>query len=171
MRKTVMIIFSIVITFSIIGCATGPKFTWKLDPHIKSVDNESFSASITPTAYDDIWNGYTAFNLTIRNKTPDDIEIDWNKTLFIMGGQTYGGFMFAGVLYKDRNNSKQPDVIFSGSEFRKTIYPNDLVDFLYRQWRHYAMPEGDNGVYLSLKIKDNTVREKITVRMVKTPVN
>ena len=66
---------------------------------------------------------------------------------------------------------KQPDVIFSGSEFRKTIYPNDLVDFLYRQWRHYAMPEGDNGVYLSLKIKDNTVREKITVRMVKTPVN
>jgi len=171
MKRCVIVMLSIFTAFMFFGCATGPKFTWKFDPHTKSVDNESFSASISPAAYDDIWNGYTAFNLTIRNKSSNDIEIDWNRTLFIMGGQTYGGFMFAGVLYKDRNNPKQPDVIFSGSEFRKTIYPNDLVDFLYRQWRHYAMPEGDNGVYLSLKIKENVVREKITVRMIKAPVN
>lgn len=62
MKRCVIVMLSIFITFMFFGCATGPKFTWKFDPQTKSVDNESFSASITPTAYDDIWNGYTAFN-------------------------------------------------------------------------------------------------------------
>lgn len=171
--KRVYIIFtlSIFVIFILLGCATGPKFTWKIDPYQQSKDNQYYSVSISPTEYDDIWNGYTAFNLTVRNKTSEDIEIDWNKTLFIMADQTHGGFMYDGVLYKDRNNPKPPDVIFSGSEFRKTIYPNDLVRFLYRKWRNLAMPEGENGVYLTIRIKGNDLREKITINMVKTPVN
>jgi hypothetical protein len=150
------------------GCV-GPRYTWKIEPYRQSVENEYFSASISPTAFNNIWGGYQAFDLTIKNKTSGDIELDWNKTIYIENNQTKGGFMFEGVVYKDRNNPKPPDIIFSGSEFRKTIWPNALVSF-YRSWHHDAIPSGQNGVYLTVKIKDKEVKEKILLYMSRVPV-
>jgi len=164
--KGVILIF--LIAFFMTGCV-GPRYTWKIEPYRQSVENEYFSASISPTAFNNIWGGYQAFDLTIKNKTSGDIELDWNKTIYIENNQTKGGFMFEGVVYKDRNNPKPPDIIFSGSEFRKTIWPNALVSF-YRSWHHDAIPSGQNGVYLTVKIKDKEVKEKILLYMSRVPV-
>jgi len=68
-------------------------------------------------------------NLTIRNKTNKNIELNWNKTLYITGGQTSGGFMFEGVVYAERNNPKPADLIFGNSTFTKEISPSNLVDY------------------------------------------
>lgn len=168
--KSKSIILFLFIAFFMTGCVTpGPKYTWKIEPYKQSVENEYFSASISPTAFDNIWDGYTAFDLTIKNKTSEDIELDWNKTMYIENGQTQGGFMFEGVVYKDRNSPKQPNIIFAGTEFRKTIWPNNLVDFLYGRWRNYSFPSGQNGVYLIIKVKDKEVKEKILLDMSKIP--
>jgi len=158
--KGVMLIF--LLTFLMAGCAPGPRYTWKAEPYRQSVENEYFTASIAPTAFDMIFGGYEAFDLIIKNKTSVDIELDWNKTLYIERNQTKGGFMFDGVVYKDRNNPKPPDIIFSGAELRKNIWPNALVSFSGR-WDHNPMPAGQNGVYLTIKIKDKEVQEKIVL--------
>jgi len=162
--KRVILIFFV--AFLMTGCA--PRYTWKIEPYKQSVGNEYFSASISPMAFDNIWGGYEAFNLTIRNKTSGDIELDWNKTIYIENKQTKGGFMFEGVVYKERNNLKPPDIIFSGSEFRKTIWPNALVSF-YGCWCHGDIPAGQNGVYLTVRIKDKEVKEKLLLDMSKVP--
>jgi len=149
------------------GCASaGPKYTWKIEPFSQKVENEYFSASISPTAFDYTWNGYEAFELTVKNKTGLDIELDWNKTIYIENNQTKGGFMFEGVVYKDRNNPKPPDIIFAGADFKKTIWPNTLVSF-YRSWSHEIIPPGQNGVYITIKTNENEIKEKIILNMSK----
>lgn len=169
--KGVILIF--LVAFFVTGCvmALEPQYSWIIEPHRQSVENEYFSASISPTAFNSLgrYVGYEAFDLTIKNNTSEDIELDWNKTIYIWNNQTKGGFMFEGVVYKDRNNPKQPDIIFSGSELRKTIWPNALVSF-DRGWDHDVIPPGQNGVYLTVKFKDKEVKEKILLDMSIVPV-
>lgn len=171
LKKEQGVILIFLIAFFMTGCVTlGPRYSWKIEPYTQNVENEYFSASISPTSFNNIWEGYQAFDLTIKNKTSADIELDWNRTIYVENNQTNGGFMFEGVVYKDRNNPKPPDIIFSGSEFRKTIWPNALVSFGYSSWHHYAIPSGQNGVYLTVRIKDKEVKEKILLNMSKVPV-
>ena len=161
--KGVMFLF--LIAFLMTGCT---RYTWKIEPSEQIVDNEYFSASISPNVFDDFRKGYIAFDLTIKNHSSEDIELDWNKTLYIENNQTKGGFVFEGIIYRDKNNPKLPDIIFSGAEFRKTICPSVLV--LYdKRWNHDLIPSGHNGVYLTVKIKDKEVNEKILLDMSKVP--
>jgi len=74
--------------------------------------------------------------------------------------------MFEGTVYRDRNNPKPPDVIFAGSTFSKTIWPSNLVHFSggrYASWMHENMPAGENGVYLTIKVGGEEIRDKLTV--------
>lgn len=75
-------------------------------------------------------NGCDRLALVIRNKTNSNLEVNWNKTLFITNGQTSGGFIFEGVVYKDRNNQKAPDIVFANGSMTKTIWPNNLGIFV-----------------------------------------
>jgi hypothetical protein len=138
-------------------------------PTIQTSSNDFFTAKISPLCP----NGCQAFLLTIENKTDKDLELDWNKTLYISNGRTSGGFMFEGVVYKDRNNPKPPDIIFAKSRFLKTIWPNNLVHFSsgkYGGWRNEDMPTGENGVYLTVKIGDQEIKEKITINITREQV-
>lgn len=136
------------------------------------VSNKYFDATITPA--DQLGDlGYTAFRLEIKNKTTMDIEVDWTKTAYIADGTTNGGFMFEGVVYKDRNLPKPPDVVFAKSSFTKLILPSNLVSFSsggrYSRaaWINYPFPPGENGVYLVVNIGKETVKEKLTATIIK----
>lgn len=163
MKKIMFLgILTVLLTF---GCVTpGPKHIWKIEPYSQKVENEYFSATISPTAYSSHRDGYEAFDLRIKNKSSLDIELDWNKTLYIENGKTNGGFMFEGIVYRDRNNPKHPDIIFAGSEFKKTIYPNNLVTF-YEGWHHYRIPSGQNGIYLTIRANEKEINKKIIINM------
>lgn len=81
--------------------------------------------------------------------------------------------MFEGVVYKDRNNPKPPDIIFAKSTFSKTIWPNNLVYFSsgkYGGWRNEDMPTGENGIYLTVKVGDQEIKEKITINITREQV-
>jgi len=126
--KTNKIKYFTIMTISIVGlivivCSCAPRYVWRFSS-VKTATNNYFVADIFPhCSY-----GCRSFSLTIENKTDKDIELDWNKTLYISNGTTSGGFMFEGVVYKDRNNPKTPDIIFAKSKFSKTIWPNNLVN-------------------------------------------
>jgi hypothetical protein len=159
MKKTILIILS---SFLILGC--GPRFIVKSDPSDANIIKDFYAIKISPMAFDQIFGSYTAFYLFIENKTNKDIEIIWDKTAYIKYDNTNGGFMFEGIVYKDRNNPKPPDIIFPNSTFSKSIWPNNLVGF-YRGWYHGGMPMGNNGIYLTMKIDNIEFKEKITFNL------
>lgn len=154
---------------AIIGSG-GPRYVYKWTPTIQTSANDFFVAKISPICP----NSCRAFSLTVENKTDKDIEIDWNRTLYISNGRTSGGFMFEGVVYRDRNNPKPPDIIFAKSSFTKEIMPNNLVDFSTSQysggWRHEQMPTGENGVYLTIKVGGEEIKEKLTINITREQV-
>lgn len=164
-----ILLFAVLVTL-ISGCVT-TRYVWKSDPVNRSIENEYFTAEISPASCDS-W-GCEAFRLTVKNKTNKNLELNWNKTLYIVHGQTSGGFMFEGVIYKDRNNSKSPDIIFPGGKLSKGIWPNNLVEFSsgrYGGWRHESMPSGENGVYLTVAVDGKEISEKLTIVLSRTQV-
>jgi len=125
------------------GCAT---VKYKAVPPIQKATNEYFKSTMEPVIFlssgDSTSIRPLAFALTILNKTNKDLELDWNKTLFIQRGVTSGGFMFEGISYRDRNNSKSPNIIFANSRFWKFIYPNILAKHYNKNWYHTGMGSG-----------------------------
>jgi hypothetical protein len=151
---------------SLVGCAgtLAPPAHWKSVPDIVVIENRQFRVQLKP-----VWGshgGCEAFVLGVVNKTNKSIKVNWNKTLYFSGDQTSGGFMFEGVVYKERNNPKPPDVVPGNASMTKTIWPNKLVYYVpIRGWRNEAMPEGDNGAYVSLSIDGKEVIERLVVRL------
>jgi hypothetical protein len=145
-----------------VGCVTTrTRTTVKVDPPLIKVINEYFDTVVMPQCDS---NGCDAFTLVITNKTGKNLEVNWNKTLYIMRGQTSGGFMFEGVLYKDRNNQKTPDIVFGNSTFSKKLWPNNLVEYStgkYGGWRNESMPSGENGIYLTVNIDGKEISQKL----------
>lgn len=138
---------------------------WLSTPATATVENAAFTASITPRCHG---LGCEAFAFTLVNKTDKNLELDWNKTLFVTGGQTSGGFMFEGIVYRDRNNQKSADVIFAKGTLTKTIWPNNLVSFSagrYGGWDHGSMPRGENGAYLTVVLDGKELHEKLVVAL------
>jgi len=160
MKKIAVILAVLLFT----GCGIAMKM--RSVPEIAHVGNEFFTAEITPMQG---LFGYDSFALDIQGKTDSNIEIDWNKTLFISNGQTSGSFMFEGIVYKDRNNPKTPDIIFGKSRFVKRIWPNNLVDYnsgKYNSgWVNRRLPSGDTGVYLTVKTPAGEKNEKIILNI------
>lgn len=139
---------------AIVGSATVPQ----APPRSGSASNKFFDASISTRG--------NSFLLSIQNKTSQDLEVDWNKTLYISSGTTSGGFMFDGVVYSTRHNPKPPDVVFANGNFSKIIYPNNLVSFVGSGvgWIHSQIGPGETGVYLNVKAGNEEIKEKIIVK-------
>jgi hypothetical protein len=141
----------------IIGSGTAPQ--QQAPMRSGSVSNKFFDANVTAHR--------NSFTLSIQNKTSQDLEVDWNKTLYISSGTTSGGFMFEGVVYANRNNPKPPDIVFANGKFSKVIHPNNLVSYTsgkYGGWSHDSIGFGDTGVYLTIKAGNEEIKEKIIVK-------
>jgi hypothetical protein len=142
---------------------SSPEIIWAYEHIQSSSETKDYLVTITPSGL----HAYNGFNLSVKNKSTKNIEINWNKTLYVVDGVTSGGFMFSGVVYKDRNNPKLSDVVFPGMDFKRTIYPNSLVNFSLGDWRHPLMKEGVHGIYIVFNIEGREYSEKLTIRFFK----
>lgn len=107
-----------------------------------------------------------SLRVTIKNITNEDIEVDWDKTLFIENGSTSGTFMFDGRFYKDKKNREPNDVIFANSIFSKQIWPSNLIEFnvsRYSGWEHKDLKLGENGVYVTINAGGKVLHESVSV--------
>jgi len=172
--KAKQILFMTVFILLVTGCID--RYVWKADPASFRVDNNKYySSQITPFSSltspgFGIDTGYNGFILNIHNHTDKILKLDWDKTYYILNGQTYGGFMFEGIVYRERNNPKPPDIIFPNGKLLKNIWPNNLVSFSGKYWHNEEFPEGENGVYLTLIADGKEINEKLTVNILRTPV-
>lgn len=153
-------------------CAPTKKI-WTSDPAFQSADNSYFKARIEPIKRDSKdRNFFVLFRLTIINKTDKNLEIDWNKTRYILNGMNYGRFVFQGVDPEALKNLTIPfDTIPAGINFSKEIAPLKLIGKAPLRDRSVGVnqssfspgiiPEGENGIYLVVRYSEKEVREKI----------
>ena len=133
------------------------KVKYSINRSLARIENEQFLAGIGEQIGDGS-SGATGFVLYIQNKSTLEIEIDWNRTLFIDRGQTSGGFMVGDTVISKRDEPRRPDFVLPNSTFRKLIVPNNRVYFL-TSYRLAAIDEvdfqpvaGQYGVSLALRI-------------------
>jgi hypothetical protein len=145
------------------ACASPAGYLWSSFPEVKSVATPHFEIALAPLCEP---SGCTGFNLKIVNTGASDVEILWDETLFIQLGQTFGGFMFEGIPFEERNLRKPNDVVFPRGSLEKRIWPTFLVQ---REggWRHGAMPFGEQGIYLKARVGGQEVREKVTLHLLR----
>ena len=157
LMKNIGIVAVVLATLFMNGCVKTQMYT----PEV-SANNKYFTASIEPLK--SVTGGYEGFILHVNSRTNTDIEIDWNKTLFVENGVTKGTFMYDGIVYTQRNNNKAPDYIFAKSNYSKAIYPNNKVYFA-KGWHHEDFDTGRLGIVLSTTINDKIIREKLFINV------
>jgi hypothetical protein len=167
---SIVYIFGIVVIIGSNGknVQSTPKYTppppaiYKSNPEVVTISNEFFDVKMSIGKIPD------GFILEITNKTKKDMEVDWNKTQYIEGNSTKGGFMYEGIVYSKRTENKPPDVIFPGITLKKKILPNSNVEYLSSIHMWFNKPIiGDAGVYLVINIDGKEVKEKLLMNIVK----
>lgn len=135
-------------------------------PEGKTVRNAVYEASITP-----IVQGRTTscpgFVLSIRNDSDQSLSIMWDQTGYLLRGELKGGFMLSDTEFDARNNPKPPTVIPPRGKFYEMIFPGALAYDTGRDrgWFRMAMPQGDNGIKLTLKSGESVMTETIRVTL------
>jgi hypothetical protein len=161
--------------FFLAGCATHK--SWFSNPPVQTSGNDYYAVQFKPLKDDRKF--FVSFHLTVTNKTKENLEIDWNKTLYIYDGRTNGRFMFQGLNSKNINNPP-PDIILPGAALSKVIWPIKLIGYvpyrnLYvpvgqRGYERGIIPEGENGIYLVARQNQEEVTEKIMVKITSVDV-
>jgi len=160
MKRLIYSFGILLILIGLTGCA-GVYYSVPVKTNISN-ENKYFIATIKPTNPSMV-AGYSAFILNIKNKTDKDLEVDWNKTYYIKNGQSKGTFMFEGIIFRDRNQPKAPDVVFANSEFSKLIFPNNYVHYDKYGWTHWGTGTGKQGVYLTINVDGKAVKQRIII--------
>jgi len=165
MKTRFAVLAVLLMSFFVSGCMPSFRYVTKSEPEIQKTEKETYSVNISP----DIEHGLCrSFTLKIENKSKKDIQVDWNKTLYVYNGETRGGFMYEGIIYSERNNQRTPDFVLAESSFQKKIWPNILVTrpvSSYIGWGHEAMTFGEHGVFLTMTIDGQEIHEKMAVKL------
>lgn len=169
MKKIFKLLVLTILSFFVLqGCTTtGAEYAWKNHQTNEPSNNDTFDATVSLSSCNELWGTCKAFFLVVKNKTNKDMELNWNKTLFIDHGQTSGRFMLEGTQYSNRNNERSSDVIFAGGTLRKNIWPNSLVYYSnvggrFGGWTNLEIPKNrEIGIYLTIDIDGVEVNRKI----------
>lgn len=156
--KKIMILIAIA-ALAVTGCGGRQKQVFDHTPRINQVENEYFTLIVVPHR---VKNLIVAFDITIRNKSNHDIEIVWDKTLYIDNGRTFGRFWSQGIRYSERQGQLPPDIVFQKSTFEKTIWPSGLIEMRSGKMNHVPMDAGEHGIYLTTRINGKDITEKAT---------
>jgi hypothetical protein len=153
-------IFSYILIFIfLLPACSGSKYVWRSNPPLQSYKNRYFSVSTVPII---LFDGYGAFAVKVKNKTKRNIEVDWNRTIFISSAGPNGGFMFQGIPYEKRNGLISPETIPPYGTLRKIVFPNNLIVESDDSWIHKPMEKGENGLYITVKVNGKNMGVKLT---------
>jgi hypothetical protein len=172
MRNALVVMICFAFTTGI-GCVQSE--VWVSSPVVQATGNQYYEAQLEP-----LTNGhkfFVSFRLTVTNKTDQNLELDWNKTVYIHNGRTRGGFVFKGIKPEDIKESTIPaDTILGGHTFSKVISPYKLLARApLRDPRIEAtessiypgiLPAGENGMVLVIRLNGKELVEKITLTIV-----
>jgi hypothetical protein len=149
----------ILIFISLLTACGSSQYVWRSDPPLPSYNNRYFSITTVPII---LFDGYGALAIKVKNRTKKNIEVDWNRTIFISNGEANGGFMFQGIPYEKRNYPIPPDIIPQYRTLRKIVFPNNLIVKSDNSWTHKPMEKGENGLYVTVRVNGKNMGAKLT---------
>jgi hypothetical protein len=159
------------------GCSSVRVYT--TDPAARQVTSAHFDVLLQPQ----LAAGKTYFNsfrFVITNKTDKPFSVDWDDSYYLLDGRRQGQFGWTGMRVDDlRELQKSPVSIVAPGETRAgVIFP---IQFLDRkklrdgarpgsgdtvgQALLGALPEGVNGMELTVNLDGESVRETLTLQI------
>ncbi len=161
----------VLVLLSLAACVTTKSVTWSSIPATQQVQNADFTAQLTPLRRDK--QHFVSFRLFIRNKTGQNLKIDWNQTRYLCDGKVYGPVVFPDIDPATIKTSIPPATVPANGTFSKEIFPLKLVafapirqDILDGEGRGLfpgPLPKGKNTVDLVLYKGDRQLRQQISV--------
>jgi hypothetical protein len=151
----------------LVGCSSLPE--WQVTPPAPNVYTKWVDITVTPILDRQyaINVGYIGVILEVRNKTNQDVTINWDETFYLQAGRPNGGFSLQGTLGARLRGF---DIILARETFVTTIYPAVLANPSgistlsdpKLNWAHRPMPTGENGIDIKLRAGSDEVRQSIT---------
>ena len=156
-----------------VSCAAPPR-SWVSRPDVRQLEDTGRALFFEPIKEQEPY--FTAFRLTVVNRSGAPLSIDWNRTRYLHGGKNAGPFAFKGISpEKIREKRVEPDVVAPGERFTKIIAPLRLIAFApmgksgvgiaTQGIRAGKLPEGENGISIVMTSPAGPVRRQMTVRI------
>ncbi len=119
---------------------------------------------------------FAVFRLTVRNKSPRTLILDWNRTRYLHNGLENGPFAFAGIDPATIRDASIPaESISPGSTLDKEIFPANLIaytpmreELLNGKGRGLfpgPLPEGNNGIRLIIQENGHSMVQDVVVEI------
>jgi hypothetical protein len=166
MKRVISLVILGLVVWGLAGCASTPQYQGA--PSTQVASDNSVNLRVTPILDEryGINVGYTGMVLEVRNKTNQDMTINWDETFYLQGGTPNGGFSLGG---ETGARLRGFDVVFAQETYVKTIYPTILVDTSGigtltepRLDNHKPMSAGENGIILKLRVGSEDILHRIT---------
>jgi len=134
---------------------------WKPEPELVKRSNPHFDVELSLHCEKD---GCAGFNLFLENKTGRDLEIDWGRTFYLSQHKESGGFVFEGIILRDKNLRKAPDIVVAYGVLSRKLIPESLLDPA-RGSRFRNMGPGDHGMLLTVIAGGQVIQETLNLNL------
>jgi hypothetical protein len=164
MRTSRLSVWPMVALVLWVGC-TSTKSLWSSEPAIRKSGNEYFDTKLS--AYCEK-TGCLGFSLSLENKGPKEIDVDWSRTVYLKNGVEAGGFTFEGIILKGKRDSKPLETVVGYGILSKKIVPDMLTypgDAL-----HPYMEPGEHGIRLVVKADGREIIERLVINILRMEV-
>ena len=172
MKIKLMCIMAIFL-FVIAGCSTVK--VYQSNPPTKLASNDYFDVEFEPQLAAG-HHYFNSFRFVLTNKTDKDLILDWSKTYYLQNAKRFGQWGWEEMTFEDLKEVKDQPLITieAGDMLTDVIFPINLIGWQKQQERITGskkedrfvlgvVPEGQNGIELSIKQNGKIIRQKVNV--------
>ena len=174
--KKLAFLVAIVLCLGVIlaGCAGVQVKGYSSDPPVQRFSTDTYEVELEPRLREG-QDFFASFRFRFTNKTTKELNIDWENTYYIHNGRKYGRFLWEGITWDGLKEVKaQPLIPISAGDTLKTvIFPVKLLGRSSAgggstggvRYSRGPLPEGVNGIYLTVKQNGKVLRQEIAVNI------
>jgi hypothetical protein len=173
-RKILFVL--LLIFFAVTACSK--VWVYSSTPAISKISNDAFEATLEPQLLEGR-SFFDRFRFVFTNRTDRNLVIDWSKSYYIHQGRKKGQFGWNEMTFEELKSAKvHPMVVINpGKTHTAVIFPLTLIARIPPQKQYVerkrpedgffrgAIPEGRNGVILTVKQNGKVIEERITVNI------
>ncbi|MFP5211861.1 MAG: hypothetical protein ACLGPL_00640 [Acidobacteriota bacterium] len=174
MKKTASIS---VILFAMVVVLSGPAGGAQSRSGGSAHTPPSKACQLSPTASNDLFDSHLAlirdaedwpvgFQLSLENKTDQELTIVWNNTRYLRHGKENGGFQFVALPVEGVQSKEPPTTIAPREKLSIQLWPEAT---LFKSgpklgYTRNAFTRGDQGMAVTVKTKDGRqITEKVAI--------
>ena len=171
-KLTPLALMVLCLAVALSGCAGVQVKGYSSTPPVQRVSSDFYEAELEPQLKEG-QNFFATFRFSCTNKTSKELNIDWEKTYYTLNGRRYGRLLWQGITWDGlKEVQAQPLIPISAGDTLKTvIFPARLLGRSSAgggstggvQYTLGALPEGANGIFLTVKQDGKELHQEIVV--------